>query len=94
MKSMILLISNQYFPSSGARPVLLMGVAPRDYSQKFFEYRLKDIAFSSFQLLLLAFISSGAWPALPMGVAPKAIRGCLQPFIDSNIFFTHLFFSF
>jgi hypothetical protein len=56
---------------------------------KFFEYRLKDIAFSSFQLL--AFISSGERSALPMGVAPKAITGCLQPFIDSNISFTQLF---
>jgi hypothetical protein len=37
-------------------------------------------------------ISSGARLALPMVVAPEAIRGCLQPVIDSNIFFVQLFF--
>jgi hypothetical protein len=62
------------------------GSSPRGYSRKFFEYRLKYIAFSSFQLLLLALIL-GAQPAFPMGVAPEAIMGCLQPFIDSNISF-------
>jgi hypothetical protein len=67
-----------------------MGVAPDAIVESFFEYRLKYIAFSSFQFLL-ALILSGARPALPLGVAPEAIRGCLQPFIDSNISFAHLF---
>jgi hypothetical protein len=40
----------------------------------------------------LHLILTGARPALPMGVAPEAIRGCLQPFIDSNISFAQLFF--
>jgi hypothetical protein len=35
----------------------------------------------------LRLILSGARPALPMRVAPEAIRGCVQPFIDSNISF-------
>jgi hypothetical protein len=69
-----------------------MGVAPEAIVESF-RVRLKDIVFSSFQLLFY-FISSGARPALPMGVAPEAIRGSLQHFIDSNISFTQLFFNF
>jgi hypothetical protein len=92
MKLMILLISNQYFPSlSGAQSVLQMVVSP-EAIVKSFEYRLKDIAFSSFQLLL-DFISSGAQPALPMGVAPEAIRGMLATFYRLK-YLLHTTFSF
>jgi hypothetical protein len=42
--------------------------------------------------IILVFISSGARLALPMGVSPEVIRGCLQPFIESNIPFERLLF--
>jgi hypothetical protein len=42
--------------------------------------------------IIIALILSGAQLALPMVVAPEAIRGCLQPVIDSNISFGQLLF--
>jgi hypothetical protein len=89
---MIFLTSNQCFPSSsGARPVLPMGVAPEAIVEKKSSIGSNILSPCVSTFFILVMIISGALPALPMVVAPEAIRGCLQPFIDSNIFFAQLF---
>jgi hypothetical protein len=89
---MILLTRIQYFPSSGARLVFPMGLAPETIVESFSSIGSNILPSLLSSFFFLAFISSGARPALLMGVAPEAIRGCLQPFIDSNISFTQFFF--
>jgi hypothetical protein len=90
---MILLISNQCFPSSsGGRPVLSMGVAPEAIVEKFYSSIGSNILLPCISnYVILVMILSGARLALPMVVAPEAIRGCLQLFMGSNILIAQLF---
>jgi hypothetical protein len=68
------------------------GSSPRGYSRKLFSSIGSSILSSHLPIsVILALISLGARLALPMRVAPEAIRGCLQPVIDSNISFGQLF---
>jgi hypothetical protein len=69
-----------------------MGVAPEAIIESFSSVGSNILSSLLFNFFLLGLILSGARPALPMGVAPEAIRGCLHPFIDSNISFAQLFF--
>jgi hypothetical protein len=85
---MIFLIINRRCPLSlGARPVLPLG--PEAIVEIFsgIGSNILSSPLSSCSILMLN--SSGARQALPMVVAPEAIRGRLQPFIDSNIFLLH-----
>jgi hypothetical protein len=83
---------HQCFPSSsGARPVLPMGVAPEAIVKKNSSIGSNILSSHLSSFFILTIILSGARPALPMVVAPEAIRGCLFPFIDSNISFAQLF---
>jgi hypothetical protein len=90
---MIFLIINQRSSlSSGAQPVLPMGVAPEAIVEFFSGICLNILSSHLPSCSILCANSSGAHQALPMVVAPEAIRGCLQPFIDSNIFLLYHFF--
>jgi hypothetical protein len=91
MKLMTFPISSRCFLlSSGARPVLPMVVAPEAIVESFFEYRLKyTVISSSSPLFLRKFV--GCATSAPDGSSPEAVRGCLQPVIDSNISFGQLF---
>jgi hypothetical protein len=69
-----------------------MVVAPEAIVKSFLSIGSSILSSHIPSFVILALISSGARLALPMGVAPEAIRGCLQPVIDSNISFGQLFF--
>jgi hypothetical protein len=93
MGSMIVPISSQCFLSlSGARPVLLLVVAPEAIVESFSSIGSSILSSRLSSFIILVLILSGARLALPMGVAPEAIRGCLQPVMDSNISFAQILF--
>jgi hypothetical protein len=93
MKSMTVPISSRCFLlSSGARPVLLMVVAPEAIVERFSSIGSTILSSHLPIFVILMLISLGAQLALPMVEALEAIRGCLQPIIDSNISFGQLFF--
>jgi hypothetical protein len=84
---MIFLIITQCYPlSSGARPVLPMGVAPEAIAKKI-RYRLKYIVFPSSSYGILVLIRQVTRQALAMVVAPEAIRrGCVATFYRLKYF--------
>jgi hypothetical protein len=69
-----------------------MVVAPEAIVKSFSSIGSSILSSCLSSFIILVLISSGARLALPMGVSPEAIRGCLQPVIDSNISFAQLLF--
>jgi hypothetical protein len=69
-----------------------MGVALEAIVKSFSSIGSNNMSSRLSSFIILVLILSGARLALPMGVAPEAIRGCLQPVIDSNIPFAQLLF--
>jgi hypothetical protein len=72
--------------------VLPMVVDPEAIVESFLSIGSSILSSRLSSFVILVLISSGARLALPTGLAPEAIRGCLQPVIDSNISFVQLFF--
>jgi hypothetical protein len=72
--------------------VLPMVVAPEAIVESFSSIGSSIWSSHLSNFIILVLISSGARLSLPMVVAPEAIRGCLQPVIDSNISSTQLLF--
>jgi hypothetical protein len=71
-----------------------MVVAPEAIVESFSSIGSSILSSHLPNFVILMLILSGARLAFPMVVALEAIRGCLQPVIDSNISFGRLFFLY